>query len=166
MAGVRSGCRAVVQTQAPKAINVDCAAHRLNLAVVLACKIQEFQTTELSMGEKASFFRLSANSSDFLKKLWMSLLRKCQAKTLKMRAEPVGFSALILMWYSWSSSLSCTWFFKSLFLQDSLSVWLQQIGAGIRKRLLKLMAFYINWSLLPFYSTLKSYYTFCHASED
>ena len=47
MAGVWSGCRSVVQAQAPKAIYVYCAAHWLNLAVVSACKIQEFQNTEI-----------------------------------------------------------------------------------------------------------------------
>ena len=40
MAGVRSGCRAVVQTQAPRAIYVHSAAHRPKLVVVSACKIQ------------------------------------------------------------------------------------------------------------------------------
>ncbi len=52
MAGVRSRCRAVVQSQALEAIYVHCAAQRLNLAVVSACKIQEFQNTELYMGER------------------------------------------------------------------------------------------------------------------
>ena len=168
MAAVRSGCRAVVQAQAPKVIYAHSAAHGLNLAVVSACKIQEFQNTELCMGEIATFFILSAKRQRFLEKAVDATFPKFQAKNWKMRAETVGFSALIhvLLWSSWSSSLLCTWVFKSLFLQDSLSVWVQQIGAGIRKRLLKLMAFCINWSLLPFNSALQSYYMFYHASDE
>ena len=68
MAGVQSGCRAVVQAQTPKAVYVHSAAHRPNLAVVSACKMQEFQNTELCMGEIARFFRLSVKRQRFLKK--------------------------------------------------------------------------------------------------
>ena len=73
MAGLQSGCRAAVQAHVPKAIYVHCAAHRLNLAV-LGLQIQEFQNTELCMGEIARFFRLSAKWKRFLGKAsWMSL---------------------------------------------------------------------------------------------
>ena len=68
MAGVRSGCRAVVQAQAPRAIYVHSAAHRPKLAVASACKLQEFQNTELCMKEIARFFRLSAKRQRFLEK--------------------------------------------------------------------------------------------------
>ena len=68
MAGVRSGCKAVVQAQSPKAIYIHCAAHRLNLAVVSACKIQAFQNTESCMGEMARFFRMSAKRQRLLEK--------------------------------------------------------------------------------------------------
>ena len=33
MSGARSGCQAIVQQQAPKAMYFHCCAHRLNLAV-------------------------------------------------------------------------------------------------------------------------------------
>ena len=68
MAGERSGRKAVVQAQGPNAIYVLCAAHWLNLALVSACKIQEFQNTELCMGERARLFRLSAKRQRFLEK--------------------------------------------------------------------------------------------------
>ena len=43
MAGARSGCRSVVQKEAPLADYIHCAAHWLNLAVVSACKVQVFK---------------------------------------------------------------------------------------------------------------------------
>ena len=46
MSGARSGCSAVVQQQAAKTAHFHCAAHRLNLAVVSACKIKAFMNVE------------------------------------------------------------------------------------------------------------------------
>ena len=43
MAGAKLGCRAVVQKEAPLATYVHCAAHKLNLAIVSACKILPFK---------------------------------------------------------------------------------------------------------------------------
>lgn len=57
MAGARSGCRTIIQQQAPKAIYIHCAAHRLNLS---ACKIQVFRNCESYIGEIARFFKFSA----------------------------------------------------------------------------------------------------------
>ena len=67
MAGARSGCRTIVQQQAPMAIYMHCAAHQLNLAVVSACKIQAFKNTETCIGDIARFFQL--NDSVCLTKL-------------------------------------------------------------------------------------------------
>ena len=39
MAGARSGCSAIIKEKVPVAVYHHCAAHRLNLAVVSACKI-------------------------------------------------------------------------------------------------------------------------------
>ena len=39
MSGARSGCKTIVQQSAPLAQYFHCASHRLNLAVVSACKI-------------------------------------------------------------------------------------------------------------------------------
>ena len=39
MSGARSGCQAVIQQQAPKAVYVHCSSHRLNLAIVSASSI-------------------------------------------------------------------------------------------------------------------------------
>ena len=51
LAGAKSGCRSVVQQQAPMAIYSHCVAHQLNLAVVSACKIQAFMNTESCNGK-------------------------------------------------------------------------------------------------------------------
>ena len=52
MSGAVSGCKLIVQQEA---LYFHCAAHRLNLAVVAACKIQSFKNAE-SCGEIARFF--------------------------------------------------------------------------------------------------------------
>ena len=59
MSGARSGCRSIVQQQAPMAMYFHCAAHQLNLAVVSACKIQAFKNVESYIGEIARFFAFS-----------------------------------------------------------------------------------------------------------
>jgi len=46
MSGVRSGVKAVVQEEAPKAMYYRCASHRLNLSVVSACSIQALKNVE------------------------------------------------------------------------------------------------------------------------
>ena len=46
MSGARSGVKAIVQEDAPKAMYYHCAAHRLNLAIVSACRIQAFKNAE------------------------------------------------------------------------------------------------------------------------
>ena len=60
MSGARSGCRSIVQQQAPIAMYFHCAAHRLNLAVVSACKIQAFKNVTSYIGEIARFFAFLA----------------------------------------------------------------------------------------------------------
>ena len=60
MSGARSGCRSIVQQQAPMAMYFHCAAHRLNLAVMSACKIQAFKNVESYIGEISRFFTFSA----------------------------------------------------------------------------------------------------------
>ncbi len=60
MSGARSGCSTLVRQQAPMATYVHCAAHRLNLAVVSACKIQVLKNVEACIGEIARFFAFSA----------------------------------------------------------------------------------------------------------
>ncbi len=60
MSGARSGVKAVVQEAAPKALYFHCAAHRLNLSIVVACSIQEFKNTESYIGEISRFFSFSA----------------------------------------------------------------------------------------------------------
>ena len=59
MAGARSGCKSVIMREAPMAIYIHCAAHRLNLAVVSACKIQAFKNVESYIGEISRVFKFS-----------------------------------------------------------------------------------------------------------
>jgi hypothetical protein len=55
MSGARSGCSAIVKQHAPLAEYAHCASHRLNLAVVSACKMQAFRNTESYLGGFSSF---------------------------------------------------------------------------------------------------------------
>ena len=52
----RDAIKSTVQQEAPLALYFHCAAHRLNLAVVSACKIQSFKNAESYVGEIARFF--------------------------------------------------------------------------------------------------------------
>ena len=60
MSGAVSGCKTIIQQEAPQALYFHCAAHRLNLAVVSACKVQAFKNAESYVGEIARFFSYSA----------------------------------------------------------------------------------------------------------
>ena len=66
MSGARSGCKSIVQQEAPLAMYYHCAAHRLNLAVVSACNIQVFKNAESYVGEIARFFSFSAKRQRLL----------------------------------------------------------------------------------------------------
>ena len=66
MSGARSGCKSLVQQEAPLAIYCHCAAHRLNLAVVSACNIQAFKNAESYIGLIARFFHFSAKKQRML----------------------------------------------------------------------------------------------------
>lgn len=83
MSGARSGCRAIVQQSAPKAIYIHCAAHQLNLAIVSACKIQAFRNTESCIGEIARFFHYSAKRQCLLDKAICQVATQAKAKKLK-----------------------------------------------------------------------------------
>ena len=66
MCSARSGVKAVVQEVASKAMYYHCAVHRLNLAVVSACSIQEFKNAESYVGEIARFFNYLAKCQRLL----------------------------------------------------------------------------------------------------
>lgn len=66
MSGARSGVKAVVLEEAPKALYYHCAAHRLNLSVVSACSIQAFKNAESYIGEITRFFSYSAKRQRLL----------------------------------------------------------------------------------------------------
>ena len=83
MSGARSGCSAVIQQQAPKAAYFHCAAHRLNLAVVSACKIQGFMNVEAYIGEIARFFAFSPKRQRLFDKTMDKFLPKAKARKLK-----------------------------------------------------------------------------------
>ena len=60
MAGAWSGCSAIIREKVPLAVYHHCVAHRLNLAIVSACRIMAFRNTESYIGEMARFFQFSA----------------------------------------------------------------------------------------------------------
>ena len=60
-----------------------CAAHRLNLAVVSACKIQAFKNAESYLGEIARFFNFSAKRQHLLEKAIEACDSTTKAKKLK-----------------------------------------------------------------------------------
>lgn len=83
MAGARSGCSAIIRQMAPLAIYQHCAAHRLNLAIVSACKIMAFRNTESYIGEMARFFEFSAKRQRLLDKTIEKICPSAHAKKLK-----------------------------------------------------------------------------------
>ena len=66
MSGAKNGCKSIVQEHAPMATYTHCAAHRLNLAIVSACNIQTFKSTEACIGEISRFFKYSAKRQRLL----------------------------------------------------------------------------------------------------
>ena len=83
MAGARSGCSSIIRQVAPLAVYHHCAAHRLNLAVVSACKIPAFKNTESYIGEMARFFQFSAKRQRLLDKAIDKACPSARAKKLK-----------------------------------------------------------------------------------
>ena len=83
MAGARSGCSAIIREKAPLAVYHHCAAHRLNLAIVSACKITAFKNTESYSGEMARFFKFSAKRQRLLDKAISSVCPAANSKKLK-----------------------------------------------------------------------------------
>ena len=83
MSGARSGCRSIVQQQAPMAMYFHCAAHRLNLAVVSACKIQAFKNVESYIGEIARFFAFSSKRQRLFDRVMDMIRPPSKAKKLK-----------------------------------------------------------------------------------
>ena len=83
MAGAKSGCKALVQEQAPMALYTHCAAHQLNLSIVAACKIQAFRNAESCIGEIARFFKFSPKWQQLLDKVMESINPSPKAKKLK-----------------------------------------------------------------------------------
>ena len=83
MSGSRSGCQAILQQQAPRAVYVHCSSHKLNLAIVSACKISSFKNTESYLGEISRFFAYSAKRQRLLDKAVESVESSSKAKKLK-----------------------------------------------------------------------------------
>ena len=73
MSGARSECKSIVQQEAPAAIYVHCASHRINLAVMSACKIQAFKNVESCLGEISCLFSCSPKRQNLLDKAIDSL---------------------------------------------------------------------------------------------
>ena len=83
MSGARLGVKTVVQEAAPKAMYFYCAAHRLNLSVVSACRIQAFKNAESYVGEIARFFNFSAKRQRLLDRAIEASNHSSKAKKLK-----------------------------------------------------------------------------------
>ena len=83
MAGARSGCKAIIQEQAPMAVYFHCASHKLNLAVVAACEIQAFKNAAAYVGEIARFFNYSAKRQRLLDRAMDQLNPVAKARKLK-----------------------------------------------------------------------------------
>ena len=80
MSGAKNGCKSIVQEHAPMATYTHCAAHRLNLAIVSACNIQTFKSTEACIGEISRFVKYSAKQQRLLEKCI-----DCLGTTLKVQ---------------------------------------------------------------------------------
>ena len=84
MSGARSGCSTIIRQQSPMAVYFHCAAHRLNLAVVSACKIQAFRNVEsYYIGEIARFFAFLAKRQRLFDRVVDTTLPKAKAQKLK-----------------------------------------------------------------------------------
>lgn len=83
MSGARSGVKAVILEAAPKAIYYHCASHRLNLAIVSACKLQPIKNCESCIGEIARFFSYSAKRQRLLDRAIDACEHTTGAKKLK-----------------------------------------------------------------------------------
>ena len=83
MCGSWAGCQALIQKEAPKAIYVHCSSHKLNLAIVSACKISAFKNNELYIGEISRFFAYSTKKQRLLDKAIESTEPSTRVKKLK-----------------------------------------------------------------------------------
>ena len=83
MAGSKSGCSTIIKEHAPLAVFHHCAAHRLNLSIVSACKIMAFKNTESYIGEMARFFQYSPKRQRLLDAVIKSLCPEAHATKLK-----------------------------------------------------------------------------------
>ena len=78
-----SGCRAIVEQSAPKAIHIHCAAHPMNLTNVSSCKIQAFRNSESCIGEIVRFFHCSAKRQHLLDKAFCRVTIEVKSRKLK-----------------------------------------------------------------------------------
>ena len=78
-----SGCKTIIQQKAPQTLYFHCAAHRLNLAVVSACKVQAFKNAESYVGEIARYFNYSAKRQRALDRAIELSTTQSKARKLK-----------------------------------------------------------------------------------
>lgn len=86
MAGAKSGCKALVQKQAPMALYIYIhivLPTQLNLSIVATCKIQAFRNAESCIGEIARFFKFSPKRQQLFDKVIESINPSPKAKKLK-----------------------------------------------------------------------------------
>ena len=120
MSGARSGCSTLIRQQSPMAVYFHCAAHRLNLAVVSACKIQAFRNVESYIGEIARFFAFSAKRQRLFDRVVDTTLPKAKAQKLKDACQTRWIQRIDSYTVFWSCYQHFTPPFKLWWLRDSM----------------------------------------------
>ena len=132
MSGARNGCKEIVQKHAPLTTYTHCAAHRLNLAIVSACHIQEFKSTEASIGEITRFLKYLAKRQRSLERYIDSLAMAVPFKAQKLKDACRTRRMVRIDTYAVFLELLPTVQCRLLFNQISSLIWVQ-IGTGMAK---------------------------------
>ena len=88
MSGAVSGCKSIIEQEAPLALYFHFAAHCLNLAVASACKVQSFKNAVSYVGEIANFFKLLSTRQWALDKAIKICISGAKARKLKDACLP------------------------------------------------------------------------------
>ena len=145
------------------AVYFHCASHKLNLAVVAACKIQAFKNAEAYVGEIARFFNYSAKRQRLLDRAMdqsnpVAKARKlkdaCRTRWIQLIDSYVVFFELLpavpIVYRRWSTQAS----FRNCELT----------GTGMERQSRKRMGFSTNCSLHLSWFALRSYLKLCVVS--
>ena len=92
MSGPCNGAAAIVRRQYPKAIYTHCMAHRLNLSVVSACKMQNVRNMFDTVREVTRSFEYSPQKEALLVQKVKGVCPESRRHTSSMFVRPAGFS--------------------------------------------------------------------------